>query len=353
MPHGNIVHVVGTGTIGEPLVSLFSHFRRELGIDEVTFYKHSPRVEDRPMVQALGKDGAKLAVAKASKSEFEALGLPPAYEAEEAMRRATVIVDATPEDAGLANKEKWYNGLANVKGFLAQGSEAGFGKPYAWGVNDRAVRKEDRFLHVVSCNTHNIAVLVKLLGLSSNGASRIESGRFVCIRRASDVGDGKLSASPEVSRHKEKAGTHHATDVIDLYKTLDLDLPLYSSAIKIPTQYMHAVWFDLVVKDPITRDEVLSRFAKETRVAVTQKNNTGAVFATGRERGFYGRILSQTVLCAPSVAVRGDREVVGFCFTPQDGNVLLTNAAAVARFLHPEDWEKRMTTFDRFLPREV
>ena len=32
-----IVHVVGTGTIGEPLIGLLCDFKTDLGIDEVTF----------------------------------------------------------------------------------------------------------------------------------------------------------------------------------------------------------------------------------------------------------------------------------------------------------------------------
>ena len=34
-----VVHVVGTGTIGEPLIGLFTDFRDKMGIDEVTFHK--------------------------------------------------------------------------------------------------------------------------------------------------------------------------------------------------------------------------------------------------------------------------------------------------------------------------
>ena len=37
-----IVHVVGTGTIGEPLIGLFSDFGHRLGVDEVTFHKRTP-----------------------------------------------------------------------------------------------------------------------------------------------------------------------------------------------------------------------------------------------------------------------------------------------------------------------
>ena len=42
----------------------------------------------------------------------------------------------------------------NTLGFIAQGSEFGFGKMYARGINDSAlIPGEDKFLHVVSCNT--------------------------------------------------------------------------------------------------------------------------------------------------------------------------------------------------------
>src|SRR4051794_14137382 len=42
MSKKNIVHVVGTGTIGEPLIGLFTDFKEKWGIDEVTFHKRTP-----------------------------------------------------------------------------------------------------------------------------------------------------------------------------------------------------------------------------------------------------------------------------------------------------------------------
>ena len=37
-----VVHVVGTGTIGEPLIGLLCDFKEDLGIDEVSFHKNPP-----------------------------------------------------------------------------------------------------------------------------------------------------------------------------------------------------------------------------------------------------------------------------------------------------------------------
>jgi glyceraldehyde-3-phosphate dehydrogenase (NAD(P)) len=43
----NIVHVVGTGTIGEPLIGLLTDDREAFGIDEVTFHKRTPLIDER------------------------------------------------------------------------------------------------------------------------------------------------------------------------------------------------------------------------------------------------------------------------------------------------------------------
>ena len=48
-----IVHVVGTGTIGEPLIGLLCDFKKELGIDEVTFHKNTPLTTDKSKVMSL------------------------------------------------------------------------------------------------------------------------------------------------------------------------------------------------------------------------------------------------------------------------------------------------------------
>jgi len=40
----NIVHVVGTGTIGEPLIGLLADDAEAFGIDEVTFHKRTPLI---------------------------------------------------------------------------------------------------------------------------------------------------------------------------------------------------------------------------------------------------------------------------------------------------------------------
>src|SRR5712691_12456815 len=98
----NIVHVVGTGTIGEPLIGLFNQFRDAWAIDEVTFHKRTPNADDRAKVNQLISHGARLATDDEARGDFAELGHRVSYTTEEAMEQATVVIDCTP--AGNENK---------------------------------------------------------------------------------------------------------------------------------------------------------------------------------------------------------------------------------------------------------
>ena len=350
-----VVHVVGTGTIGEPLIGILSTFRKEFGVDEVTFHKRTPRENDRSKVTALGQKGASLCVDKDRWGKFKDMGMEPRYETEEAIERADVIIDCTP--VGNENKEKYYQRYAdNGRGFIAQGSEFGFGKMYARGINDKALIKgTDQFIQVVSCNTHNMAAIIDTVALGPEKENNLEEGRFVCMRRANDLSEeGGYIPAPEIGTHDDaQYGTHQGRDAYHLFKTLDFDVNIFSSVVKLNTQYMHTLYFDLKLLRSVTMDEVMRRITANHRVAMTNKNSMASVFSFGRDHGLFGRILNQTVIPTNSIALRGDKEVVGMCFTPQDGNSLLSSIAATLWFLHPESYEERIEPLRAYFFSEI
>ncbi len=351
-----IVHIVGTGTIGEPLIALFSDKMKELGIDEVTFNKRTPQFTDRSKIQYLIKNGAKLACGNNVKADFEQLGMPVSYETEEAIQRATVVIDCTPSGVGVANKAQYYEKYdAPGKGFIAQGSEFGFGKPYCRWVNDESIDPAtDHFAQVVSCNTHNMSAVINAIALR-HGDDNLVEGNFNCIRRGSDIYEDKNIGAPEVGSHKDgEFGTHHARDVYHLYQTKGLDLKLFSTAMKVPTQFMHTLYFDMRVNKPTTEAEIIEHFRAHPALSVTYKKSANSVFAFGRDHGYMGRILNQTVLAQNTLKVlEGGKRVVGYCFTPQDGNSLLSSVAMTVRYLYPKNWEEKMKVFDEVLFNEV
>ena len=124
-----IVHVVGTGTIGEPLIGLLCDFKEDLGIDEVTFHKNTPLTTDRSKVKSLINRGAILTTNNDKYDSFNDIGLKPGFCTETAIDRASVIIDCTPRGVGHENKNLYYkNYLHNTQGFIALGRESGFGK---------------------------------------------------------------------------------------------------------------------------------------------------------------------------------------------------------------------------------
>lgn len=345
-----IVHVVGTGTIGEPLIGILCEQKSNLGIDEVTFHKHSPLTKDKPKIDNLIRKGARLSVLEDRVDAFKAVGLEPEFTLKEAIARSSVVIDCTPGGSGLKNKKQYYNKYTDrVKGFLAQGSENGFGKKYARGINDHVIGSNDQFLQVVSCNTHNIACLVNTLALSI-APDNLLDGRFVCIRRSNDISQtGSYVPAPTVNGHDHEIyGTHHAEDAVGLFKTMDLDLNLFSSALKINTQYMHTVWFNMKVKENTSKEKIIELLENNVRIALTEHRSSNAVFSFGRDQGQYGRILNQTVVVEDSINVRHGNEISGFCFTPQDGNSILSSIAATVRFLNPHSYQEKINSLSPF-----
>jgi len=68
--------------------------------------------------------------------------------------------------------------------------------------------------------------------------------------------------------------------------------------------------------------------------------------------GRFGRILNNAVVL-PTLHVRNNNGVLGFCLTPQDGNSLLTSIVATVRFLHPEAHAEILRSLDSLPFKEI
>ena len=107
------------------------------------------------------------------------------------------------------------------------------------------------------------------------------------------------------------------------------------------------------MKIDINVEEVIRRLRDERRVAVSHRKDAASIFSFGRDHGFYGRILNQSVVPTSTLAVRNNREVVGFCFTPQDGNSLVSSVAAALWFLYPEGFQDRLDAMLPYMFNEI
>ena len=343
-----IIHVIGTGTIGEPLIGLLCDYRDQLGIDGITFKKEVASETDKSKVIDLIKRGARLVTDQDKINEFKKLNLDPAFESDEAIKRATVVIDCSTKSNQISSKKEYYNDFKNdVKGFIIQGDQNGFGKKYAYGINDSALDQSDKFIKVISCNSHNISSITNTLALSIDPDNLID-GKFVCIRRANDISqDSGFIPSPQVNMHlNERYGSHHAKDSVDLFRTLGMELNLFSSEMRINSQYMHVLWFNLKVREPTSLQKVKSLLESNNLIAMTSKDMTSSVFSFGRDHGHYGRILNQAVVVEKTLNVKNDHEIVGFCFTPSDGNSIFSSISAAEWFLYPHSFKDKLSCFD-------
>ncbi len=121
--------IIGTGTIGKPLIRLFLRMKKELDFEEIIYHKNSPELKSRGMLEYFHQEGAKLVVYDERMQEFTRLlsprGFKPDYTMVEALERADLIIDCS--DQGRKLKERYYKNLGGKLGFIAQGSENGFG----------------------------------------------------------------------------------------------------------------------------------------------------------------------------------------------------------------------------------
>jgi len=334
----NTVLINGTGTIGEPLISLLLGIKKELGIDNVLFYKHTARLTDRPMLQSLINRGGQMIVEKGRESQFRELGLEPSMSFENGLKQADVVIDATKEGVGMYNKEHYYTKYEDsIKGFMAQGSESAFGKIYASGINDEIFEpnKFEKYVQIASCNTHAAAAAIKHFGFVG-GENNLEGVDLTFIRRASDVSQNKSVPAPEVTKSKHpRFGTHHAKDVNRLFMTMDHDIQVFSTALKVNSQYMHTLSAHLRLKKEMTKDEVMKIINDTPQLAMTNKTSVNQVFSFGRDHGYYGRILNQSVIVEPSIAAHG-KDLYFWSMTPQDGNSILSSVRAALYYLYEE-----------------
>jgi glyceraldehyde-3-phosphate dehydrogenase (NAD(P)) len=282
------------------------------------------------------------------------MGMNPQLTDVEARKIADVIIDCTP--AGNVNKREIYLGLDQNKGFIAQGSEHGFGVPYVNGINGETLK--GRYIQIGSCNVHSISALIDVLGMQNgSNPSNIIEANFQCIRRANDVSqNNNFLASPQVGKaNNQKFGTHHARDVYELFKTKGLKLDLFSRAMKINTQYMHTIGFDMYVQNA-NKDDLVDLVKSSKKTAVTYKDATCLTYFFGNEFGINGKILNHSVIPIETLHVRDSRRgihISGYCFTPQDGNSIVSSVKAAMWLLDPTTYQKDTECLDQYLFDEV
>jgi glyceraldehyde-3-phosphate dehydrogenase type II len=307
--------VNGTGNIGTSLVQLLVKYREDLLVNEIYASKRSLHAWNQVELDLLTSNGVKICTTKKVVGyDFIADVLP----------EIDYIFEASPNGVGVQNKGD-YEQLTNLKGSSAQGSEKGYGIPFMSGINSEQI-KNQRFVNIVSCNTHGTASILKLF--CGENLENLDEADVVVVRRCEDLGNHqRLVSGNVVARHLHPTiGTHHAIDVVDMFKTKNISCALTSSDITTPSQLMHSIRFHISLKAPLSKsiDELVN---KNPFIATTQKFDSNVIFEYGRRYGFNGRIFSHAILLSENMLV-SDRKIKGWAFVPQEGNSLISTLHA-------------------------
>lgn len=310
------VLVNGIGNIGTTVLSVLTRFRKELGIDTIYALKSTLLPWQDADLETLKDLGVVVCTAHHN----------PDYVHLDTVRASVhYVFDCTNNGGGLRNKAL-YESWPGLQGASAQGSEKHFGVPYMSGINDELIRGE-RFVQIVSCNTHSIAAL--LTTFAGTHLEALEEADFVIVRRSEDIGNHqRLVSANVVARHLDPvAGTHHSIDVLDLFATLGKTWPITSSDVTTPSQLMHGVRFHLKLKTLPDTEWIQEGIAGNPYVASSVKFDSNVIFERGRRWGFQGRIYNHAVVISNNMLCNG-HHLIGWAFIPQEGNTILSTIHA-------------------------
>ena len=187
-----------------------------------------------PQAHPAGSDRSKIAASDGSRSAagarrparastFEDLGHKVSYETEEAHRagrrghRLHARRQREQEEVLRASSPATRRASSP-----RAASSASASRTRAASTTRRSCRGQDQFIQVVSCNTHNLSILIKTLGY--DGEARESASRAASSACAGPTTSPRTTASCPRRRSASTRiafGTHHARDAWHLFKTMD------------------------------------------------------------------------------------------------------------------------------------
>lgn len=340
------VEVVGPGTIGARVADALLRARELLGIDEVIVFKRRLDPQYMSDLWQLTSRGAKLALKEENFEEFARCGLKADYEEMEALSESDVVADCTTDGEAGKFRARYEEACRRARGLICQGSkkDRGFGnRLFVYGVNLDAVDfTRDRFIQLGSCNTHACAILTKAF-LSHFPLTDIDWIFFDINRRDNDLNQPRPSVrSLEVCRFDDPVfGTHQAADVAEVFlaKGVDLQGRIISATKKVAEPYFHCGTFKVDFSRRVSKGDVEEALREEQPLIIrTSRSFDHYNFEACRRWCDTSMGTLYNLACVYDCEVfdggNGRSTAIGRFFTPQDGNVVLSNVAAISGYIH-------------------
>jgi glyceraldehyde-3-phosphate dehydrogenase (EC 1.2.1.12) len=286
------VGIVGYGTIGKRIADAVI---AQDDMKVVGVLKTSPDYEAKVALQR----GFDLYTLPDRVEKFKKAGIEPAGTVEDLIKASDIIIDATPEDVGRENKEKYYQKYD--KPVIFQGGEDADVADVSFNaLANYEEAKGKRYVRVVSCNTTGITRVLSALLLNNIG---VRKARIFIARRGADPKEHKKGPINDVVPNPATVPSHHGPDVQTVLRNVDI----VTMAVAVPVTIMHMHMAYLELDSAYTRDVVLEAFAKTPRIFLA---DVGAGFQSLAQIIEYARDLGRPRADFPEVALFRDSVTV-------------------------------------------
>jgi glyceraldehyde-3-phosphate dehydrogenase (NAD(P)) len=231
--------------------------------------------------------------------DFREAGLTVEGTTDEMLKRADVVVDATPEKVGQEQAPRYE--AANLKAVYQGGEKAEVAEVSFSALANYAAAKGKKRVRVVSCNTTGIVRAASVL----QPRFGIERWEATLIRRGADPGEtrrGPINAVLPAFQFP----SHHAPDARTIYP----DLPIITTAVVVPTTLMHVHSnYVRLRRPPASTADVIAAFQDTPRFKIFRTwehvEGTSQVMEFARDRASPRGDMMMNVLWENGISLKG------------------------------------------------
>lgn len=247
------VGIVGYGTIGKRIADAIAlqDDMRTVGVVKMT-----PDYEAKTAISR----GLSIYTTPDRAEKFRKAGIEVAGSVEDLVKVSDVIIDASPEDVGRENKEKYYQ---DKRAVFQGGEEADVAEVSFNALANYEEAMGRKYVRVVSCNTTGITRV--LTALIHNGVG-IKKARVFLIRRGADPKEHKRGPINDVVPNPVTVPSHHGPDVRTILRNLDI----VTMAVAVPVTIMHMHMMYIETDGEYGKELVEEAFAKTPRIFLAE-----------------------------------------------------------------------------------
>ena len=244
------IGLIGYGVIGKRVADAINKQ------DDMNLVGICDVISDWRIQNAVRKNYPIYAATSEAEKTMNDAGISVAGDMQDLLAKVDLVVDCTPKNIAAQNvkiyKEK------GIK-FIVQGGE----KHETTGHSFSAENNYDSALNldatrVVSCNTTSI--LRTLTALKKAGL--LDYARGTLLRRATDPWESHLGGIMNTMVPERDIPSHQGPDA----QSVDPELDVITAAVKVPETLSHLHYWNVKLKKPTTKEEVLEAFKKSTRI---------------------------------------------------------------------------------------